>query len=69
MYVPVQAHHDPGSQKLTFTSSQDDISLSVPWYPITPTPPTVTQEMEIGLMQNETGNWLWTINNSSYRAV
>ncbi|KAH8790649.1 Cupredoxin [Hyaloscypha finlandica] len=46
----------------------DDISLSVPWYPITPTEPTVTQEMVIGLTQNETGHYLWTINNSSFRA-
>jgi hypothetical protein len=62
--------HFPIKRVRTLTSSsQDDISLSVPWYPITPTKPTVTQEMEISTYQNATGHWQWAINNSSFRAV
>ncbi|TAQ83732.1 hypothetical protein B7494_g7952 [Chlorociboria aeruginascens] len=46
----------------------DDISLSVPWFPITPTEPTITQEIEINVTRNETGHYLWTVDNSSFRA-
>ena len=47
----------------------DDLSLTVPYYPITPDPnPPTTDTIEIGFGQNSTGYWVWTMNNSSFRA-
>jgi FtsP/CotA-like multicopper oxidase with cupredoxin domain len=50
-------------------TQQDDLTLTVPWYSITPDPaPPVTQDLNIDFKQNETDFWLWTINDVSFRA-
>ncbi|TVY90039.1 oxidoreductase [Lachnellula willkommii] len=47
----------------------DDLTKTVPWYPIAPDPnPPVTKVIDIDFHQNETGNWLWFMNNVSFRA-
>lgn len=51
------------------TCKNDDLALTVPWYPIKPDPtPAKTQEIDINFVQNATGFWTWTMNNSSFRA-
>ena len=48
---------------------KDPIGQTVPWFPITPTPsPAVTQTIEIGATINATGNFVWTMNGSAFRA-
>ncbi|KAM3068000.1 hypothetical protein ACMFMG_011048 [Clarireedia jacksonii] len=58
-----------------FTSSvansckNDDLSLTEPWFPITPDPnPPTTQKIDIEFVQNATGYFLWEMNGSSFRA-
>ncbi|RFU26799.1 hypothetical protein B7463_g9537, partial [Scytalidium lignicola] len=46
----------------------DDLNKTVPWYPIQPDSPTVTETINIKFGQNNTGHWLWFMNNSSFRA-
>jgi hypothetical protein len=44
------------------TTTQDALTDTVPWYPITPDPaPPVTQQIDIEFGQNETGNWVVSI--------
>lgn len=48
---------------------QDDLARTTPFYPITPSPtPATTIELTIGFKINETGHFLFTINDSSFRA-
>jgi FtsP/CotA-like multicopper oxidase with cupredoxin domain len=54
---------DPG------TCANDDLSLTVPYYKITPEPkPATTKTMEINFFINDTGNFLWTLDDTSFRA-
>ncbi|KAH8802882.1 multicopper oxidase-domain-containing protein [Xylogone sp. PMI_703] len=54
---------DPG------TCTNDDLSLTVPYYPIAPSlRPSTTRTMEINSYVNETGNFLWTLDDVSFRA-
>ncbi|KAI9766480.1 MAG: hypothetical protein M1839_004901 [Geoglossum umbratile] len=49
--------------------ANDPIEQTVPWFPITPAPtPAVTQTIEIGATINATGNFVWTMNGSAFRA-
>ncbi|KAF4624417.1 hypothetical protein G7Y89_g13754 [Cudoniella acicularis] len=52
---------DPG------TCANDDLSLSVPYYSITPPTPATTKELSISFYVNETGNFLWTLGGTSFR--
>jgi hypothetical protein len=54
---------DPG------TCANDDLNKTVPYYAITPTTnPATTQNIEINSEVNDTGHFLWTMNNQSFRA-
>lgn len=49
--------------------ANDDLSLTTPWYSITPDPnPPTTEDIDIEFGQNSTGHWVWTMNNVSFRA-
>ncbi|TGO29898.1 hypothetical protein BPAE_0010g00840 [Botrytis paeoniae] len=49
--------------------ANDPLNETTPWYPITPDPnPPTTEQIDIGFGQNASGNWLWSMNNSSFRA-
>ncbi|RDW65055.1 hypothetical protein BP6252_10706 [Coleophoma cylindrospora] len=49
--------------------ANDDLTKTVPWYPITPDlNPPVTETIEIDYQQNATGHYLWTMNNSTFRS-
>lgn len=49
--------------------ANDPLTSTTPVYSITPNPaPTTTLTLQIGVTVNETGHFLWTINNSSFRA-
>lgn len=48
--------------------SNDDLSLTVPYYPISPpTVPDKTITIEVNSTVNATGNLVWTMNESSFR--
>jgi FtsP/CotA-like multicopper oxidase with cupredoxin domain len=54
---------DPG------TCGNDDLSLTTPYYSITPTSnPATTYEMDINFEVNATGHFLWTLDGTSFRA-
>jgi FtsP/CotA-like multicopper oxidase with cupredoxin domain len=54
---------DPG------TCENDDLSLTVPFYSLTPTAtPAVTKTMVINYFINSTNNFLWTLDNQVFRA-
>ncbi|CZS91847.1 related to laccase precursor [Rhynchosporium agropyri] len=53
---------DPG------TCANDDLSKTVPTYPIAIKTPTTTQTYEVGMFVNSTGSFLWTLDNVSFRA-
>ncbi|KAH6665370.1 Cupredoxin [Halenospora varia] len=53
---------DPG------TCANDDLSLSVPVYSITPPQPAVTKNLDIDFYVNSTGNFLWRLGGQSFRA-
>ncbi|KAI9847326.1 MAG: hypothetical protein M1837_002913 [Sclerophora amabilis] len=47
----------------------DDLSKTVPVYQITPDPiPAARQDVDITFGRNASGNWLWSMNNSTFRA-
>ncbi|KAA8572187.1 hypothetical protein EYC84_002096 [Monilinia fructicola] len=47
----------------------DPLTQTTPWFPIAPDPnPPTTQQIDLGFGQNSSGNWQWTMNNSSFRA-
>ncbi|CAG8956065.1 hypothetical protein HYFRA_00011848 [Hymenoscyphus fraxineus] len=49
--------------------ANDDLSKTIPWYPIKPEPePAQTETYSITFGQNETGFFLWSMNNVSFRA-
>ncbi|CAD6446843.1 16abb2c0-1552-4ace-bf14-beaeb00daa69 [Sclerotinia trifoliorum] len=49
--------------------ANDPLTKTIPWYPIIPDPnPPTTEHIDIEFGQNSTGNWQWTMNNSSFRA-
>ena len=48
--------------------ANDALTETVPFFPITPTStPATTIEMDIGILINATGHFLWTVNNSTFR--
>lgn len=48
--------------------ANDALSTEVPYFPITPTTtPSVTTNVAINFEINSTGNFLFTMNNSSFR--
>ncbi|KAH7381904.1 Cupredoxin [Cadophora sp. MPI-SDFR-AT-0126] len=53
---------DPG------TCTNDDLSMTVPTYPIAVKTPTTTVTYDIGFFVNSTGSFLWTLDDVSYRA-
>jgi FtsP/CotA-like multicopper oxidase with cupredoxin domain len=54
---------DPG------TCRNDDLSLTVPQFPLTPAAePATTRQFEVNSMINSTDNFLWTLDSQSYRA-
>jgi len=54
---------------VTGQCANDPLTETVPWFPITPDPaPPVTQNIDIEFGQNASGNFLWTMNKSSFRA-
>lgn len=53
---------DPG------TCANDDLSLSIPTYPIPVTEPATTRTLEINAFVNATGSFLWTLDGVSFRA-
>lgn len=54
---------DPG------TCANDDLALTTPVYKLTPAPaPATTKTMEVNFFINETGNFLWTLDDVSFRA-
>ncbi|MCJ1400473.1 hypothetical protein MMC11_003679 [Xylographa trunciseda] len=54
---------DPG------TCENDDLALTVPFYPITPTmQPATTRTLEITFEFNATGSFLYLVNNQTFRA-
>jgi len=47
----------------------DDLNKTVPWFPITPDPaPPTTKEIDITFGANDTGHFVWFMNNVSFRA-
>jgi len=53
---------DPG------TCANDDLSLTVPYYSITPPAPATTKNLDINFYINDTGSFLWTLGGTSFRA-
>lgn len=47
---------------------QDPLNITSPLYSITPTTPSVTEDILIEFGQNATGYFLWTMNSVSFRA-
>ncbi|CZT00095.1 related to laccase precursor [Rhynchosporium agropyri] len=45
----------------------DDIALSVPWYPMKSFEPSTTDTMLFDVARNASGNYLWVVNNSAFR--
>jgi FtsP/CotA-like multicopper oxidase with cupredoxin domain len=53
---------DPG------TCRNDDLSLTVPQFPLTPNPrPSTVRQIEVNYYINSTNHFLWTIDGQSYR--
>ncbi|KAI9859798.1 MAG: hypothetical protein M1813_006515 [Trichoglossum hirsutum] len=49
--------------------ANDPIASTVPWFPIPAAPsPATTASIEIGATINATGNFVWTMNGSAFRA-
>ncbi|KAH0556122.1 hypothetical protein GP486_005944 [Trichoglossum hirsutum] len=49
--------------------ANDPLASTVPWFPITPAAsPATTANIEIGATINATGNFVWTMNGSAFRA-
>ncbi|TVY68778.1 oxidoreductase ptaK [Lachnellula suecica] len=53
---------DPGN------CQNDDLSLTVPYYSITPPSPAVTQNLDIANSVNATGHFVWTLGGNTFRA-
>jgi len=54
---------DPG------TCQNDDLSLTVPYYSLTPTAqPATTRNLNVNFFINSTGSFLWTLDNQTFRA-
>ncbi|PBP25971.1 ascorbase and Cu-oxidase [Diplocarpon rosae] len=53
---------DPGS------CTNDNLSLTVPTFPIAVATPSTTQTYDINSFRNSTGSFLWTLDGTSYRA-
>ncbi|KKY21459.1 putative multicopper like protein [Phaeomoniella chlamydospora] len=54
-------------QSYTEGCSNDDLSTTVPTYPIPVPDPDLTVTVSITFGQNATGSWLWSMNNTSAR--
>jgi FtsP/CotA-like multicopper oxidase with cupredoxin domain len=46
--------------------ANDDLEQTIPSYPLAIEEPETTQTISMTVSQNETGSWLWYMNNSSY---
>lgn len=46
--------------------ANDDLSMTIPAYPIAIEEPETTQTITMTVSQNETGSWLWFMNDSSF---
>lgn len=53
---------DPG------TCANDDLSLTTPYYSITPQTPSTTRNLDISFEVNSTGHFLWKLDGTSFRA-
>ena len=54
---------------MTTDTQQDPLWKTIPYKKYTaPTNPNVTQEIDIVAKANETNNWGWYMNNSTFRA-
>ena len=53
---------DPG------TCTNDDLALTVPYYPINVSTPATTRNLDINFFFNATGHFLWTLDGTSFRA-
>lgn len=53
---------DPG------TCANDDLSLTVPVFPLNAATPSATQNLDINFYINSTGSFLWTLDGTSFRA-
>jgi FtsP/CotA-like multicopper oxidase with cupredoxin domain len=53
---------DPG------TCANDDLSLTVPYYSLSASTPSVTQNMDIAFHFNSTGHLVWTLGGQTFRA-
>ena len=53
---------DPG------TCANDDLSLTTPYYSITPNTPSTTRNLDISFEVNTTGHFLWQLDGTSFRA-
>lgn len=53
---------DPG------TCANDDLSLTVPVFPLNAATPSSTQNLDINFFINSTGSFLWTLGGTSFRA-
>jgi len=54
---------DPG------TCANDDLSLTVPYYPLTPTDhPATTRHLDINSEVNATNHFLWTVDGGTFRS-
>ncbi|TVY84019.1 oxidoreductase ptaK [Lachnellula suecica] len=52
-----------------YQHSADPLNKTVPWFPIKPDPsPPTTKTIDVDFHQNDTGHWLWFMNNVSFRA-
>jgi hypothetical protein len=59
----------PITVRVVLNVLKDPLEQTVPWFSITPTPtPAVTQAIEIATTINATGNFVWTMNGSGFRA-
>jgi FtsP/CotA-like multicopper oxidase with cupredoxin domain len=53
---------DPG------TCANDDLSLTVPFFPIKADTPSTTKNLDISFFVNSTGSFLWRLDGTSFRA-
>jgi FtsP/CotA-like multicopper oxidase with cupredoxin domain len=53
---------DPG------TCANDDLSTTTPYYSMNPPTPSTTKNLDITFTVNETGNFLWELDGTSFRA-
>jgi len=58
----------PEYEAQLFNCQNDNLTETVPWFPITPVAnPATTETIDIDFVQNATGHLVWTMNKSSFR--